>query len=71
MERRRKHFGGFLGPCVGCVHVITLSINVYANKLLTFLFETDESYFKDDIKISLPDDVVPGSVNAIISTIGK
>ena len=38
---------------------------------LLFFFETDESYFKDDIEISLPDNVVPGSVNAIISTVGK
>ncbi|XP_067056984.1 pregnancy zone protein-like isoform X1 [Acropora muricata] len=30
----------------------------------------NESYFKDDIEISLPDNVVPGSVNAIISTVG-
>ena len=40
--------------------------------LISFLlFETDESHFKDDIVISLPDNVVPGSVNAIISTVGK
>ncbi|XP_044164285.1 pregnancy zone protein-like isoform X2 [Acropora millepora] len=30
----------------------------------------NESPFKDDIEISLPDNVVPGSVNAIISTVG-
>lgn len=30
----------------------------------------NESHFKDDIEISLPDNVVPGSVNAIISTVG-
>jgi len=38
---------------------------------LLFFFETDESHIKDDIEISLPDNVVPGSVNAIISTVGK
>ncbi|XP_015775743.1 PREDICTED: C3 and PZP-like alpha-2-macroglobulin domain-containing protein 8 [Acropora digitifera] len=30
----------------------------------------NESPFKDDIEISLPDNVVPGSVNAIISAVG-
>ena len=55
-----------LGPKIFPSGPPTQSISTY-----TFLFETDESYFKDDIKISLPDNVVPGSVNAIISTVGK
>ena len=51
-------------------HVIPLLMYMLISFLL-FFFETDESHFKDDIEISLPDNVVPGSANAIISTVGK
>ena len=34
-------------------------------------FIKDKSTFKDTIDISLPENVVPGSVHAVVSTVGK
>lgn len=36
-----------------------------------YLLGTDESYFNDSIEIALPQNVVPGSVYAVVSTVGK
>lgn len=39
--------------------------------MLFLCFDTDESYFNDTIEIALPQNVVPGSVYAVVSTVGK
>ena len=39
--------------------------------MLFLCFDTDESYFNDTIEIALPQNVVPGSVYAVVSTVGE
>ena len=38
---------------------------------LLLLFKDDESQFNDTMDISLPKNVVAGSVHAVVSTVGK
>ena len=58
-------------PALGASILLHCQLMYMLISFLLFFFETDESHFKDDIEISLPDNVVPGSVYAIISTVGK
>ena len=39
--------------------------------MLFVCFDIDESYFNDTIEIALPQNVVPGSVYAVVSTVGE
>ena len=41
------------------------------NTRLLLLFKDDESQFNDTMDISLPKNVVAGSVHAVVSTVGK